>query len=118
MGLLDPWGEVCPCGDPSLARHAILAKIGAREAPSGVDSQNDDRSRHELRQDLLEMTSNWDLARRARLFLDAAEEALGDGKEEGGVREYLAWARAEVDRMDPLVLPKQIPKFLEPQASG
>ena len=72
----------------------------------------------ELHRDLCDMLERWRVAGQIRTFAAAVEQTLGDGAEEPTTAAYLAWIRSEADRVDPLCSPEDIPKPLEPAASG
>jgi hypothetical protein len=90
-----------------------------------VEEEAADRRRHEadlrrqhqraLRRDLRGMTRRWGLATRVRAFLDQIEHAVPAPDRGEGFTTWLAWARSEADRLDPLTAPHAIAKPLEPK---
>lgn len=90
-----------------------------------VEEQAADRRRYEadlrrqhqraLRHDLRGMTRRWGLATRVRAFLDQIEHAVPAPDRGAGFSTWLAWARSEADRLDPLTAPHAIAKPLEPK---
>jgi hypothetical protein len=61
------------------------------------------------------MTRRWGLATRVQAFLDQVEHAVPAPDRGEDFRTWLAWARSEADRLDPLTAPYAIAKLLEPK---
>ncbi len=75
----------------------VQAEIRAEERPRRLKAM--ERARWDR---LGELTKNWQRARSLRSFIDAVERSLGKNVPAGRATAWLEWARARVDRLDPL----------------
>ena len=75
------------------------------------------RERHEqsLRKDLSEMAAAWRESRNLRAFLAAVEEGAPEHRKTDGFRAWIAWARAHIEDLDPLLHPERVAKVVEPK---
>lgn len=75
----------------------VIAEIRAEERPRRLKAM--ERARWER---LGELARDWHKARSLRTFIDAVEQSLGRNTRTGRAAAWLEWARARVDRLDPL----------------
>jgi hypothetical protein len=75
----------------------VQAEIRAEERPRRLKAMERARWEH-----LGELAKNWHRARSLRSFIDTVERSLGRGPQRGRAMAWLEWARARVDRLDPL----------------
>ena len=99
------------------AAEAAERKRVEEEAADRRRQEADLRRQHQraLRHDLRGMTRRWALATRVRAFLDRIEHTVPAPDRGEGFSRWLAWARSEADRIDPLTAPRAIAKTLEPK---